>query len=29
VVRVELVFERGNGELFVAWLGPYGLLEFT
>jgi hypothetical protein len=26
---VEVVFDAGSGEAFVAWLGPYGMLEFT
>ncbi|KAK3903766.1 hypothetical protein C8A05DRAFT_32467 [Staphylotrichum tortipilum] len=29
VKKAELVYEGGGGEVFVAWLGPYGLLEFT
>ena len=29
VVKVELVYDGGSGDVFVAWLGAYGLLEFT
>ena len=29
VVTVELVYDGGSGEVFVTWLGAYGLLEFT
>jgi len=29
VKKVEPVYEGSSGEVFVAWLGGYGLLEFT
>ncbi|KAK4151012.1 hypothetical protein C8A00DRAFT_45702 [Chaetomidium leptoderma] len=29
VVNVDLVYEGSSGDQFVAWLGPYGMLEFT
>jgi hypothetical protein len=29
VVKVDLVYDGASGEQWVAWLGPYGLLEFT